>query len=145
VKKILLAVASLALVASPVVASAQSYGHGRDGGGWNGHSSQERTYDRGQARGDYGRSYDQRGRSDNGQSYRDSDRNDSSGAVFAGIAGLLLGSALSSSQSDGYSQSYGYSQPYDYSPAYSQRCGWQNQAYEDGYGNVEYRQVEVCR
>ncbi|WP_133255045.1 hypothetical protein [Phenylobacterium hankyongense] len=140
-KKILLAVASLAVVVSPVVASAQSYGHGR-AGGWNGRDSQERSYDRGQGRTDYGRGYD-RGRSGYG---RDTYRDDSGAVVVAGLAGLLLGSALSGSQSQGYSQSYGYSQPYAYAPAYSQqRCGWQNQAYEDGYGDVQYRQVQICR
>jgi hypothetical protein len=131
VKNILLVMASLAVVASPVVASAQPYGHSRDGGGWNGRGSQERGYDRGQGRGDYGRGYD---RDDRGTA-----------VVAAGLAGLLLGTALSGSESRGYSQSYAYSQPYSYAPAYTQRCGWQNRPYEDGYGNVEYRQVQVCR
>jgi hypothetical protein len=144
VKKFLLAVASLAVVASPLAASAQSYGHangsGRDGGG-NGRGSQERGFDQRGDQGGYGREDSQRGRGD----YRRESYGDGGGAVLAGIAGLFLGAALTSSQSYGYSHSYGYSQPYDDAPAQYQRCGWQNQAYDDGYGNVEYRQVQVCR
>ena len=77
-KKIMLAIASLAVVAAPVAASAQSYGHdhGRNGGWSN--------------RGDYGRSY--RG-----------DRGNGGAALAAGVFGLILGSAIASS-----SHSYGY-------------------------------------
>ena len=165
--KILIAVASLAVVAAPVAASAQSYGYGRDSGSSNDRWSQDRSYGGRADRADYGRSYGQSygesyGQNDGrsygqsyGQSYRqgagrDGRRNDSSNAagvaVIAGIAGLLLGSALSqSSHSQTYSQSYGYAQPYTSGGAYSQRCSWQNQAYQDGYGGVEYRPVQVCR
>lgn len=109
--KIMLAIASLAVVAAPVAASAQSYGHdqGRNGGWSN--------------RGDYGRSY--RG-----------DRGNGGAALAAGVFGLILGSAIASS-----SHSYGYAQPY----GYAQNCEWRNQAYDTGYGEIAYRQVEVCR
>ena len=110
-KKIMLAIASLAVVAAPVAASAQSYGHdnghGRDSGGWNN-------------RGDY----------------RRGDRGDGGAVLAAGVFGLILGSAIASSN-----HSYGYDRPY----GYAQRCAWRNQAYDTGYGEIAYRQVEVCR
>ena len=147
-KKILIAVASLAVVAAPMAASAQSYGYGRDGGASYDRWSQDRSYG---GRADYGRSYGQSYGQTYGRSYsRDDRRNDNGSAagvaVIAGIAGLLLGSALSqSSHAQTYGQSYGYAQPYGYGGAYSQGCSWQNQAYRDGYGGVQYRQVQVCR
>ena len=109
-KKIMLAIASLAVVAAPVAASAQSYGHGRDSGGWNN-------------RGGYGRG--ERG-----------DRGNGGAILAAGVFGLILGSAIASSN-----HSYGYDRPY----GYAQRCEWRNQAYDTGYGEIAYRQVEVCR
>ncbi len=42
--KLVMGVAGLAILAAPLAASAQSYGHGRDDGGWS-------------QRGDYGRGY----------------------------------------------------------------------------------------
>ena len=116
--KIMLAIASLAVVAAPVAASAQSYGHGqgRGGGGWSN-------------RGGYGHSY--RG-----------DRGNGGAALAAGVFGLVLGSAIASSyHSNDYGRSYGYAQPY----GYAQNCEWRNQAYDTGYGEIAYRQVEVCR
>ena len=111
-KKIMLAIASLAVIAAPVAASAQSYGHGgARGGGWSN-------------RGDYGHSY--RGGGNAGA------------AVAAGVFGLILGSAIASSY---HSNGYGYAQPY----GYAQNCEWRNQAYNTGYGEIAYRQVEVCR
>jgi hypothetical protein len=108
----MLALASLAVVAAPVAASAQSFGngHGRDSGGWNN-------------RGDYGRG-------DRG------DRGNGGAVLAAGVFGLILGSAIANSN-----HAYGYAQPY----GYAQRCEWRNQAYDTGYGEIAYRQVEVCR
>lgn len=34
---------------------------------------------------------------------------------------------------------------YGNSNSNSNRCGWQDQAYRDAYGNVVHRQVQVCR
>ncbi len=121
-KAFILAAASLALVATPLAASAQSYGHGHDGGGWS----------RSAPRGDGGHGYGRYGRGDDG-----------GGAVLAGVAGLLLGSALVESQS--YDRPYGYAQPYAYSTRYVQECDGRSEAYEDRYGNVEYRPERFCR
>lgn len=120
-KKLLAAVASLAVVVAPMAASAQSYGHGRSGENWGGRGMQQhynggagayRGYSR-DLRGGYG---------------RDDRRTDTAGvAIVAGLAGLLLGSALSNQQSYGYSQPYaqpsGY-QAYGYSPSYGYQPGW---------------------
>lgn len=126
-KTFLAAVTSVALVVTPMAASAQSYGHGRYGEGWSGRGSQQRDYVgggayRGYSRGERGgySHYDHRG----------DHRTDIAGAaIIAGVAGLLLGSALSSQQSSGYSQPYAqpYAQPYQsygYSPSYSYQSGW---------------------
>jgi hypothetical protein len=135
-------VASLAIVAAPLAASAQSFDHNR-----------------GQDRAASGRDHSRdNGRSDRGRGWND--RNSGS-ALAAGVAGLFLGAALSNSQGYGYGQSYGYAQPYAYdqgydygqSYGYSQPyaynqgygCGWQTQAFRGRYGNVEYRQVNTCR
>ncbi len=110
-KMLFAAVAGLTLVVAPLAASAQPYGHGYSGEGWSGRGSSQRSYGghdgyRGSSRGEY-RSY--------GGRY--GDRYDNGGAaVFAGLAGLMIGSALSSSQSYGYAQPYGYSQSYNYQP-----------------------------
>ncbi len=106
-KTLLMAAATLAVIAAPVAASAQSYGHGRDGGG-RGYSN--RGYDRGHG--------------------------DRGGILAAGILGLVAGSVIANSNAG-----YGYAQPYQY----EQRCAWRTQAYDAGYGQVAYRQVEVCR
>ncbi len=127
--KLLMTVASLAIVAAPLAASAQSFDHNRGGG--NNHGSGERQAGRGHGDNrDYGR-----GRGWNGA-------NDG-GAFAAGVAGLFLGAALSNAQSYDYGQSYGYSQPYGYDQGYG--CGWRTQAFQGRYGNVEYRQVNTCR
>ena len=126
-KTVLVAMASLATLASPIVASAHPYSQG---GGWNDRGSQNGGYERSQGRSAYGQGYDQRrGGSYAGSNYRDSYRTDNGAgtAIFAGIAGLLLGSAISGSQSHNYSQSYGYSQPY------SQPYG-AYPSYDQGYG-----------
>ena len=51
-----------------------------------------------------------------------------------------------------YDDRRGYQQPSGYygsnnnnGYANSNRCGWQDQAYRDAYGNVVHRQVQVCR
>jgi len=124
-KKLLAAVASVALVVTPMTASAQSYGHGHGGEGWGGRGSQQRYHDGGSAYGGYSRdlrgSYGRDGR-------RDNHRTDIAGAaIVAGLAGLLLGSALSSQQSSGYSQPYAqpYGDPsYGYAPSYNYQPGW---------------------
>ena len=115
--KLVMGVAGLAILAAPLAASAQSYGHGRDGGGWS------HGY-----RGDYGRGYD---------------RDGGGAAIVAGVAGLALGAALADRGDYGYAPDYGYG----YAPAYSYapRCAWQYQPYRTYYGGVAYRQVEVCR
>ncbi len=109
-KKIFAAVASLSLLAAPLAASAQPFGQG--GGGGHGGSGQH-------------------GPSFNGGGYG------YGGAVAAGVLGLVVGSALTSSYD--YDRGYGYDQGYGYD------CGWRNQAYRDGYGEVQYRQVQICR
>jgi opacity protein-like surface antigen len=106
-KTLLMAAASLAVVAAPVAASAQGHGHGGYGHG--------------------GYSHGYRG-----------GRGDGGGMLAAGLFGLVLGSAIASSS---HSYDYGYERPY----GYGERCVWRNQAYDVGYGQVEYRQVEVCR
>jgi opacity protein-like surface antigen len=123
VKKLLAGIASVALVVTPIAASAQSYGHGRGG---DGHGWQQR-YDGGAA------AYRGYARDQRSNYRRDDHRNDSGGvAIVAGLAGLLLGSALASQQSSGYSQPYaqpyGYQpdgyQPSGYSPPYGYQSGW---------------------
>ncbi len=108
--KLEIGVASLAILAAPLAASAQSYGHGRDGG-------------------DYGRG-----------GY---DRGAYGGALAAGVAGLVIGSALAGSGDYGYPPSYGYAPAYGY--GYAPRCVWQAEPYRTYYGGVAYRRVEVCR
>jgi hypothetical protein len=140
VKTLLLTVAGLALVTAPLAATAQSYGQGRDGG-YSQHQDRRDQGRNGYDRGGYGRN--DYGRDHRGDYRRDNDRSDrGDAALVSGMAGLLLGSALSGS--NGYSQSYGYENPY-YASAYSQRCDWQTQAYRGAYGRIEYRQVEICR
>jgi hypothetical protein len=124
-KKLVMGVAGLAILAAPLAASAQSYGHGRDGGGWS-----RRGDHGGYGRGDYGRGGYER---DEGNG----------GAIVAGIAGLALGAALSDRGDYGYAPSYGYAPAYGY--GYAPRCAWQYQPYRTYYGGVAYRQVEVCR
>lgn len=111
-KKLLMAAASLAVIAAPVAASAQGYGHGGHGG--YGHGGYSHSYRGG--------------------------RGDGSGLLAAGLFGLVVGSAIASSH---HSYDYGYDRDYGY--GYGERCVWRNQAYDVGYGQVEYRQVEVCR
>ena len=127
--KLLMTVASLAVAAAPLAASAQSFDHNRNGGG-DRHASQDRgSYGRGQdhGRGDYGRGWN-RG---------------AGGAAFAaGVTGLFLGAALADSRGYDYGPSYGYAQPYAYDQDYG--CGWTTQSYRDRYGNLEYRQVNTC-
>ncbi|HLZ84390.1 MAG TPA: hypothetical protein VKQ54_12555 [Caulobacteraceae bacterium] len=117
-KTLVMGLAGLAILAAPLAASAEPYGHGRDGGGW---SHESRGYGRG-----YDRGYDR----------------DGGAAIVAGVAGLALGAALSDRGDYGYAPDYGYG----YAPAYgyAPRCFWQNQPYRTYYG-VAYRQVEVCR
>ena len=115
-------VASLAIVAAPLAASAQSSDHNRG----HDHAASGRDY----GRGDRGRGWNSR---------------DSGSALAAGVAGLFLGAALSNSQGYDYGQSYGYSQPYAYDQAYGYGCGWQTQAFQGRYGRIEYRQVNTCR
>ena len=121
-KSLLLAVASLAVVAAPLAASAQSFGHGRDGGASVRGSQQQyqSAYGRGGDRQGFGRGFVQAGRGDDrrGDYRRYDDRDNGGDAVLAGIAGLILGSALSG-HADVYSPPYGYAQPYAYAPAYS--------------------------
>lgn len=121
-KKLLAAVASVALIVTPMAASAQSYGHV---GGWGGRGAQQRHYDGGNAYRGYSQdlrgSYGHDGRRD------DHGANIAGAAIVAGVAGLLLGSALSSQQSSGYSQPY--AQPYGerpsgYAPSYNYQPGW---------------------
>jgi hypothetical protein len=118
--KLVIGVAGLAILAAPLAASAQSYGQGRDGGGWS----------RGEDHGGYGYG-----------------RDDAAGAVVAGVAGLALGAALASQGDYGYAPAYGYGPSYgpSYGYAYAPHCFWRNQPYRTYYGGVAYRQVEVCR
>ena len=109
--KFLIGVASVAMLAAPLAASAQSFGHGRGDYG----------------RGDYGRGgYDRDGFG--------------GGAVAAGVAGLVIGSALANSTPYGYGPAYGYAPAY-----YGPHCFWQAQPYRTYYGGVAYQQVKVCR
>ena len=69
-------------------------------------------------------------------------------AVAAGLFGLVLGAALASNHDDGprydYPPAYGYDRAYQ--PAYyGPHCFWRTVARPDGWGGVEYRQVQVCR
>ena len=109
--KLVIGVASLAILAAGLAASAQSHGHGRDAGDY-GHGG----YDRGGA---YG------------------------GALAAGVAGLVIGSALAGPGDYGYAPSYGYPPAYGY--GYAPRCVWRTEPYRTYYGGVAYRRVEVCR
>jgi len=133
-KKILAAAASLTLLAAPLAASAQSLGHGGDHGGGYSHGNGGQHYGGGEHRGGYGghgRGY--------GRGY------DNGGAALAaGAFGLMVGSALAS-QSYGYDEPYGYAQPYGYDDDYGARCFWQNRAFRGRYGEIEYRQVQICR
>jgi hypothetical protein len=113
--KLVMGFAGLAILAAPLAASAQSYLHGRDGGGWS------RGYN-----GDYGRGYD---------------RDSGGAAIVAGVAGLALGATLAGHGDYGY----GYAAPYDDGYAYAPRCFWQSQPYRTYYGGIAYRQVQVCR
>lgn len=118
-KTLVMGLAGLAILAAPLAASAEPYGHWRGGGGWN------HEY-----RGGYGRGYD---------------RDDNAGAaIVAGVAGLALGAALADRGDYGYAPDYGYG----YAPAYygyAPRCAWRYQPYRTYYGGVAYRQVEICR
>jgi hypothetical protein len=116
--KLVIGVAGLAMLAAPLAASAEPYGHGgREGGGWD-------------HRGDYGRG---------------DDRDGGGAALAAGIAGLAIGAALADRGDYGSAPSYGYAPNYDYGYAYGPHCFWQNRPYRTYYGGVAYRQVEVCR
>ena len=120
-KTLVMGLAGLAILAAPLAASAEPYGHGRGGGGWN------HEY-----RGGYGRGYD-----------RGYDR-DGGAAIVAGVAGLALGAALADRGDYGYAPDYDYG----YAPAYygyAPRCAWRYQPYRTYYGGVAYRQVEICR
>ena len=116
-KKLVMGLAGLAILAAPLAASAEPYGHGRDGGG--------REY-----RGDYGRGYD---------------RDGGGAAIVAGVAGLAIGAALADRGDYGYAPDYGYGYAPAYGYGYAPRCFWQNQPYRTYYGGIAYRQVEVCR
>ncbi len=116
-KKFLVSVAGLAMLMAPLAASAQSYGHGRDGGGWNS----------GERHSDYARGYDR-------------DRGDGGAALAAGVLGLVLGSALASSHNDGYGQSYGYNQSYGYAQPYGYSGYPQSYGYAQPYSYSGYSQ-----
>jgi len=102
-KIILTAAAGLAVLAAPLAASAEPWGHGRDGGGWN------------------------RGGGDR-DGWRD---RDGGGALAAGLFGLFAGAAIANANHPYY--------------GYEQRCYWTTQRSFDYWGDVHYRQVEVCR
>jgi len=75
-----------------------------------------------------------------GRDYRGGhDRGDGGAVVAAGLFGLFAGAALSSHHD--YDRGYGY----DGYNGYEQRCGWTTERYVTRWGQVEYRQVEVCR
>lgn len=114
-KIILTAAAGLAVLAAPLAASAEPFGHGRDGGGWN-----QGGRDGGWRGGDGWRDHD---------GWRD--RDGGGGALAAGLFGLFVGSAIANANHPYY--------------GYEQRCGWTTQRYVDYWGDVHYRQVEVCR
>jgi hypothetical protein len=58
-------------------------------------------------------------------------RDNGGGALAAGLFGLFLGSAIASNNHPYY--------------GYEERCGWTTQRYVDYWGDVQYRQVQVCR
>lgn len=137
-KSFLIAVAGLAVVAAPLAASAQSYGHDRGGYGHGDYG-----------RGDYGRGDYGRGDYGRGDYRRDYDRDGGGAALAAGVAGLFIGSTLAGSgdrYDDDYRPAYGYAQPYPYeSYGYARRCYVQTRPYYTPYGEVAYRRVRVCR
>ena len=120
--KFLIGVAGLSTLIAPMAASAQGYAH---------------------ERGDYGRGGYDRGGYDRG------DYNRGGAAIAAGVAGLVIGSALASSgdrYDNDYRPAYGYAQPYPYEAyGYAPRCYVQSRPYYTPYGDVAYRQVRVCR
>jgi hypothetical protein len=113
-KELVMGLAGLAVLAAPLTASAEPYGHGRDGGR--------------EVRGDYGRGYYGGG-----------------AALAAGVAGLAIGAAIADQGGYGYAPAYGYAPPYEYGYGYAPRCFWQSQPYRTYYGDIAYRQVQVCR
>jgi hypothetical protein len=115
VNKLLIGVASVALMVAPAAASAHP--NGGNNGGWNQRSDNGRGFQGGN-RGGYNRGDDGRG----------------GAAVAAGLFGLFLATAIASSSHNAYDQPYGY----------AQGCHWENRAYDVGYGRVAYHQVEVC-
>jgi hypothetical protein len=128
VKKLLLtAAAGLAVIAAPIAASAQPYG-----GYGHGYHGQSNGY-RGQSNGYRGQNYgDNRG-------WNGRDRGDNGGALLAaGVFGLVLGAIASNAAN---SQSAGYYDQSNYYPT----CSWENQAYRNAWGQLEYQQVQVCR
>ena len=139
-KKIFAAVASLSLMAAPLAASAQSFGHGGDHGGGYSHGDGGQRSGGGEHRGGHGGGY----RGYGGGYGRGYGYDNGGAALAAGAFGLVVGSALAS-QSYGYDQPYGYAQPYAYDDDYGARCFWQNRAFRGRYGEIEYRQVQVCR
>ncbi len=126
-KTFLIGIASLAALASPIAASAQSWNHGGGYGGY--HASN--GYRGGGYGGGYGRGYDRRG--------------DGAGlAIGAGVLGLVAGAALASSHHDYDDRRYGYGYDNGYGYGYG-RCYLQSQPVYGPYGDVEYQQVRVCR
>ena len=125
---LLIGIASLAIVAAPLVASAEP--HGRDGGGYGG------GYGGGDGDGDGG------GYGGGGYGGYVGGDGDGLGAIAAGVAGLFLGSALANSGEDDYAPAYGYGYV---QPAYVPRCFLQAQPYRTYDGGVAYQQVRVCR
>lgn len=121
-KTILIGIASLAAVASPMAASAQSWNYGGGYGGYTGHNGYN-GYSRG---------------------YERHDNNGAGLAIGAGILGLVAGAALASSHHDYGDRQYGYGYG-DRGYGYRARCFYQQQPVYDAYGEVEYQQVRVCR
>jgi|GEM_PF-4426196 len=122
-KKILAAVASLSLLAAPLAASAQSFGHGGEHGGGSSHGDGGQRSGGGDHRGGYGGGYGGGYRGYGGGYGRGYGYGYGNGgaALAAGAFGLVVGSALAS-QSYGYDEPYGYAQPYAYDDDYGARC-----------------------
>jgi hypothetical protein len=119
--KLLMGVACLALATAPVAASARPFAQ-NDGG----HSQRIDT------------SHNVRGGNGRGGDWRGNDSGRGGAALAAGIFGFFLATAIANSNNN-------HNQAYDQSNyGYAQNCEWRTQAYDVGYGRVEYRQVQVC-